>query len=320
MWRSPRTGVLGGSFNPVHRDHMELALLARELCALDEVLFVPNNAPPHRHAPQTAYADRLAMLALAVEPYQSCNFKLSDLESEPKVNHYTYDTLKRLRAQVGPQHGLFFILGLDSLLYLDEWHKGLQLTDYAHLVCIARVGYTLSLPEHKEALRAYIENRALLIGEDTAKMPTEDLSQAVPKKAPADSAQGQPAGIAQSEQRVQPTQSDITTQYAVNSQPNTPNTPDTAVDAASEAESAPGLPLSIRSKERWRGELQEILSAPCGQILVVRRKLHELSSTVLRQTLAQYYISGNDTLLQSLQGLIDPVVLRYILSRRLYAP
>lgn len=317
MWRSPRTGVLGGSFNPVHRDHIELALLARELCSLDEVLFVPNNAPPHRHAPQTAYADRLAMLTLAVEPYQSCNFKLSDLESEPKVNHYTYDTLKKLRAQVGPQHGLFFILGLDSLLYLDEWHKGLQLTDFAHLVCIARVGYTLSLPEHKQALRAYIESHALLIGEDTAKMPAETLSQAAPEKAPDGSTQVPPAGAALRERRVQLTQNDVTTQYAVNSQPNTP---DTAVDAAAETEIVPALPLSIRSKEAWRGELQEILSAPCGQILVVRRKLHELSSTALRQTLAQYYSSGDDTLLQSLQGLIDPVVLRYILSRRLYVP
>jgi nicotinate-nucleotide adenylyltransferase len=133
------TGVLGGSFNPVHRDHIAMALEARKRLRLDRVIFVTNSSPAYKDTASTPYSDRRAMLELAVRPYPF--FSISDLEADPSVHHYTFDTLSALRSQLGPDERIFFLMGTDSLLYLDEWKSGLELTELANLAVIGRQGH-----------------------------------------------------------------------------------------------------------------------------------------------------------------------------------
>ncbi|MGN0909364.1 MAG: nicotinate (nicotinamide) nucleotide adenylyltransferase [Succinivibrio sp.] len=133
------TGVLGGSFNPVHRDHIAMALEARRRLRLDRVIFVTNASPAYKDTASTPYSDRRAMLEIATSPYPF--FSISDLESDPAKHHYTFDTLSRLREILGPGERLFFLMGTDSLLYLDEWKRGLELASLANLAVIGRKGH-----------------------------------------------------------------------------------------------------------------------------------------------------------------------------------
>lgn len=133
------TGVLGGSFNPVHRDHIAMALEARKALRLDRVIFVTNASPAYKNTASTSYEDRKAMLELAIRPYPF--FLTSDLEADPSVHHYTFDTLSKLRNELGPHERLFFLMGTDSLLYLDEWKRGLELASLANLAVIGRRGH-----------------------------------------------------------------------------------------------------------------------------------------------------------------------------------
>jgi nicotinate-nucleotide adenylyltransferase len=75
-----KTGILGGTFNPIHLAHLRIAEEVREACALDEVLFIPASTPPHKPELAAApFAARLAMVQAAIAD-NPC-FRVSDLEA-----------------------------------------------------------------------------------------------------------------------------------------------------------------------------------------------------------------------------------------------
>lgn len=139
--KASRIGILGGSFNPVHRDHLTLAKTVKDTLELDKVLFIPNASPAYKNTVSVSYADRRRMLEITLKNYGELSFEILDLEEDSSVHHYTWDSLQKLRQIYGKDAGLFFIMGLDSLLYLDEWKHGLKLHTLANLVCMKRGGY-----------------------------------------------------------------------------------------------------------------------------------------------------------------------------------
>ena len=87
-----KTGILGGTFNPIHLAHLSIAREVQEACQLDRVLFIPAAEPPHKDvAGQVSFADRLAMVeaAIANDP----DFQASDLEMKRSGKSYSVDTL-----------------------------------------------------------------------------------------------------------------------------------------------------------------------------------------------------------------------------------
>lgn len=138
-----RIGVFGGSFDPVHRGHLYVALLAREAAGLDRVVFVPAARPPHKAGAALApAADRLAMLraALDAEPESG----VSEVELAPGGPRYTVDTLAALRT-VYPGAALAFILGMDSLRDLPGWREPGRILAEAELIAVDRPG--MAVPE-----------------------------------------------------------------------------------------------------------------------------------------------------------------------------
>ena len=141
MHAFPRIGILGGSFNPVHNDHLALADLAKKNLALDRILFIPNAFPAYKNSVKVSYQDRRSMLEMALIDHGDSDFVIKDLEEDPSRHHYTCETLASLRREYGEATPLFFIMGYDSLLYIDEWKDGLNLQNLANLVCFTRCGF-----------------------------------------------------------------------------------------------------------------------------------------------------------------------------------
>ena len=114
------TGIMGGTFNPIHYGHLCLAEHIREEYRLDRILFIPAGSPPHKSGMKLIPAgDRLAMtkLAIADNPF----FMLAEYEIHKKGYSYTVETLERLMKDgYGP---LALILGTDSLAQLGSWHE-----------------------------------------------------------------------------------------------------------------------------------------------------------------------------------------------------
>lgn len=171
---APRVGVMGGTFDPIHLGHLVLAEQARTFLNLDQVLFVPAGQPWRKAGRQIAsVAHRVAMVAAALEgdPY----FTLSTVESELPRPSYTADTLALLRRapEPGPDAELFFILGLDALLDLPNWHDPGRIVAQARLAVATREGWTPGVAE-REALERAVPGIAQRIA--PVPMPRLDIS------------------------------------------------------------------------------------------------------------------------------------------------
>lgn len=153
-------GFLGGSFDPIHKGHLNLARGVRRALQLDKIILIPNAVPPHKQGNFSPYESRVQMTNLALSSLNHRQYQVSRLEQDPSCRHYTFDTLKKLRAEYGPQARLYFIMGMDSLLDLDTWHHGLELTDYANLAVIDRPGFDLAACPKAE-LSAYIREHVV---------------------------------------------------------------------------------------------------------------------------------------------------------------
>ena len=114
-----KTGIMGGTFNPVHNGHLLLAETAREFFGLDKVIFMPSGNPYMKKNAIIPDGNlRVQMLEHAVKenPY----FRLSRMEVEREGPTYTCDTLVKLR-ELNPEEEYYFIMGADSLLTLESW-------------------------------------------------------------------------------------------------------------------------------------------------------------------------------------------------------
>ncbi len=109
------TGILGGTFDPPHNAHYEIAQRAINQYNLDRVIFVPTGNPWQKNI-QTSYNDRYNMTKLLIE--NNPLFELSDIEKPTKDPSYTVETLKKINIE---KENMFFILGADVAISIDTW-------------------------------------------------------------------------------------------------------------------------------------------------------------------------------------------------------
>lgn len=130
-----RVALLGGSFNPIHTDHLNIIKYCRQQLAFDEVWIVPNYQNPDKlTADWVAIDHRLRMIKMVVKglPY----VKVCELETAPGV-HLTYQTITQLRAKY-PQVKFTFCLGQDLLLNLESWDQFQVIKSNVQIICFQR--------------------------------------------------------------------------------------------------------------------------------------------------------------------------------------
>lgn len=129
-------GIMGGTFNPIHMGHIEIAKAAYEQYHLDEIWFMPNHIPAYKSEDTIISGEiRLEMVRLAIKELPYC--KASDFELKRQGNTYTIDTLKLLKKEY-PKHTFYFIMGADSLFSFDKWREYEQIPNYAKLLVAPR--------------------------------------------------------------------------------------------------------------------------------------------------------------------------------------
>jgi len=143
-------GFLGGSFDPVHAGHLQLARDAMRALALRQLYFVPAGQPWQKPA-LTPAQERLRMLELALAG--DASWRVDRREIDRPGPTYTVDTALALRAEAGPERPLVWILGSDQLGRLPTWHRWRELAGLVHLACADRAG---SPPELDPAMQAYV--------------------------------------------------------------------------------------------------------------------------------------------------------------------
>lgn len=140
-----KVGILGGTFNPVHHAHLAMAQAAMDQYKLDKVLFMPSKNPPHKDKSQIVsdeHRTRMIQLAIAGIP----GFSFSDFELRREGITYTSDTLSLLKEK-HPDWDIYFIIGGDSLLTFEQWHKPEKILQYGTVLATPRKGIKYSETE-----------------------------------------------------------------------------------------------------------------------------------------------------------------------------
>ncbi|TAK15205.1 MAG: nicotinate-nucleotide adenylyltransferase [Acidobacteria bacterium] len=188
------TGLLGGTFDPVHLGHLDVAHAALRALSLDQVLFIPANIPPHRHAPRASGADRLAMVTLAIagEP----RFAASAIELEAAGTSYTAVTIDRMVAAGRTREDLCFIAGADAFAGVASWHDYPALLDRCHFAVVSRPGFPASavrtrmpafadrMIDAKDRYQTPARTSIFLIDAPTAPVSSTDVRACIDRGAP----------------------------------------------------------------------------------------------------------------------------------------
>ena len=136
---SPRIGLMGGTFDPIHWGHLILAEQAREQFGLEKVLFVTAAEPPHKLGEQVTDArHRLEMTRLAVEGNEY--FECSTMEIDRPGPSYTIDTVRQILSIYGSDVEVFLLLGTDEGRDLMKWREPYEIQKLARIVVANRPG------------------------------------------------------------------------------------------------------------------------------------------------------------------------------------
>jgi nicotinate-nucleotide adenylyltransferase len=133
-----RIGILGGTFNPVHKGHLALAAAARADYALDKILLMPSGTPPHKPKEVIDKEHRYQMAKLAIRGLEF--HSISRLELDRPGYSYAVDTFKTLKKKFGNKTKLFYIMGLDSINEILSWKKPLELFKLCEFIVGTRPG------------------------------------------------------------------------------------------------------------------------------------------------------------------------------------
>ena len=135
----PEIGLMGGSFNPVHRGHVALARAALESGRVERVLFLPTGNPPHKKEGLADKFDRLRMVELAVEHEAGMAVCREEIDRDGVI--YTVDTLAALQKKM-PGCALTYLIGADTLRALGTWRRVETVIERCKFLVMMREGET----------------------------------------------------------------------------------------------------------------------------------------------------------------------------------
>src|SRR5262245_20591608 len=145
MSAKKRVALYGGTFDPVHLGHLEIARAVSQLFEIEKVLFLPAQVAPHKIGRTvTAPLHRYAMLVLAT--LNDPQLAVSSFEIEAPDRRYTVDTLTHFLSLYGETSELFFVMGADSWTEISTWRDWRRLLTMVNHIIVTRPGYELRGP------------------------------------------------------------------------------------------------------------------------------------------------------------------------------
>jgi nicotinate-nucleotide adenylyltransferase len=136
--------LYGGTFDPVHIGHLEIARRVSQLFEIDKVVFMPAQIAPHKIGrPVTPAIHRYAMLALATQ--NDLQLSISTFELDDPDRRYTVDTVAHFQRTLGDETELFFIMGADSWSEITTWREWERLLTMTNHIVVTRPGYEPAL-------------------------------------------------------------------------------------------------------------------------------------------------------------------------------
>jgi len=140
-----RVALLGGSYDPVHHGHVALGAYFAQLLQVDQLRVIPAGLPWQKAMLKATPEQRAEMVAIAFkgQPFDVV-IDMQEIERGARgLPTYTIETLRLVRAELGPDACIAFVMGADQLQRLDTWNEWQALFDYAHICVAARPGFDI---------------------------------------------------------------------------------------------------------------------------------------------------------------------------------
>lgn len=176
-----KIGILGGSFDPLHNGHIEMAHFCKTKFKLDKIMFLPLGEPPHK-ANVTDKEQRIQMLNGAIDKKTSF---VSRIEVDRKGKTYTYETIKWLIENTDDEY--FYIIGGDTLNTLNKWYNVKELFKILEFIVVDRPDFDRSQVKNLKEMGAklhFAQHLGLDISSTKIRQKVkngEDISDLVPK-------------------------------------------------------------------------------------------------------------------------------------------
>ena len=156
-----KVGLFGGSFDPIHIGHIELAKEAIEQLDLDEFYFIPTKHNPWKNNSIASDEDRVKMIEIAIRDEEKLHIERVELDWPDEEKNYTIKTIKVLK-NAHPDVDYYYFMGMDQVCHYHEWKKAKKLSKKVQLVAFNRGGY----PDKHENLKKFnfikIDNSSVL--------------------------------------------------------------------------------------------------------------------------------------------------------------
>jgi nicotinate-nucleotide adenylyltransferase len=148
-----RIGILGGTFDPIHRGHLDLGDVAVNELKLTRLFVITSNVPPHRPQPLASSYHRFAMVSLAV--LDRPDWRAADLELRHDAPSFTSHTLDLFHERDYLSSELFFVIGADAFAEIASWRDYPKILEAAHFAVVSRPGFSVKeLPRRLPRLAA----------------------------------------------------------------------------------------------------------------------------------------------------------------------
>jgi len=129
--------VFQGTFNPIHKVHLEVAKFAKKYYGFDNILFIPAYIPPHKSVDKNLAKHRYNMVKLAISGFKG--FNISDIEYKKENYSYTYNTILELRKKYNINNEkINFLIGTDAFAKIQSWYETNKLKELVHFIVFKR--------------------------------------------------------------------------------------------------------------------------------------------------------------------------------------
>jgi nicotinate-nucleotide adenylyltransferase len=169
-----RIGILGGTFDPIHVEHLSMAERARHSLSLEEVVFIPAGRPWMKEREPISSAEyRLEMVQLAVEgkPF----FRASDMEIRRQGPTYTVETVEAMLSEKGKGAEIYLILGIDALGGIPHWKDPRRLLEICVPVVFGRAGYSIKVIRELEEKMPGLRESIIVVEGPTTGISSSDI-------------------------------------------------------------------------------------------------------------------------------------------------
>ena len=141
-----KIGIFGGTFNPIHKAHVEIVKFILKELNLDKIIIIPVGKASHKNDILVNGELRKKMCELAFEGEK--DIVISDIEIKSKKVSYTIDTLKKLISYYGGHNEFYEIIGEDSAYTFSSWKEYEKILELSKVVVFRREGYERKLEHH----------------------------------------------------------------------------------------------------------------------------------------------------------------------------